>query len=197
MQKKIFFGSDTHFGHANIIRLCNRPFSNIYEHDETLISNYNKKVSDNDDYYFLGDFAYKCSRFKVEEILRRLNGKIHVILGNHDKSILDAIESGLLDDLLDNGKLEIYGLKSILEDRTLSISKTLYIDNQTIFMSHYQCSSYPHAFRNAIHLFGHQHYEVKSPYRKINVSVDATGFSPISYEEILQRLANSKSFQED
>lgn len=47
----IFFTSDLHLGHENCIRLCNRPFSSIEEMDETLIENWNYKVTGKDTVY--------------------------------------------------------------------------------------------------------------------------------------------------
>ncbi|MDO5358956.1 MAG: hypothetical protein Q4E80_06235 [Slackia faecicanis] len=55
----IYYISDTHFGHANIIRLSNRPFLDIAEMNAELIARWNAKVTDDDDVYMLGDFAYR------------------------------------------------------------------------------------------------------------------------------------------
>ena len=52
-----FFTSDTHFGHENIIKYCNRPFTSTEEMDKALISNWNKVVKPEDTVFHLGDFA--------------------------------------------------------------------------------------------------------------------------------------------
>ena len=70
----IFFTSDLHLGHENCIRLCNRPFSSIEEMDETLIENWNHKVTGKDTVYILGDLIYRSQK-PPEEYLRRLQGK--------------------------------------------------------------------------------------------------------------------------
>lgn len=67
----IFFTSDLHLGHENCIRLCNRPFSSIEEMDETLIENWNHKVTGKDTVYILGDLIYRSQK-PPEEYLRRL-----------------------------------------------------------------------------------------------------------------------------
>lgn len=82
----IFFISDTHFGHANIIRFCNRPFGTIEEMDEALVANWNGKVGGNDTVYFLGDLFFRASIDRVRDILGRLKGRKHLIIGNHDSS---------------------------------------------------------------------------------------------------------------
>ena len=76
-----FFTADTHFGHKNIINYCERPFSSVEEMDQTLITNWNMVVSECDVVYHLGDFVFGCP----ERIRKRLNGRIFLILGNHDK----------------------------------------------------------------------------------------------------------------
>lgn len=82
-----FFTSDTHFGHANIIRLCNRPFQNVEEMNEVLIENWNKVVSKDDTVFHLGDFAFGGSSV-WNSIIPRLNGHINLIIGNHDRKNL-------------------------------------------------------------------------------------------------------------
>ena len=55
----VYFTSDLHLGHENVIKLCNRPFDSIEEMDEALIHNWNRKVTNRDTVYVLGDLIYK------------------------------------------------------------------------------------------------------------------------------------------
>jgi calcineurin-like phosphoesterase family protein len=79
----VFFISDTHFGHENIIRMCRRPFGSVAEMDEALIARWNERVGAADTIYHLGDFCYR-NRCGADTYLRCLNGQIHLIAGNHD-----------------------------------------------------------------------------------------------------------------
>ena len=81
----IWFISDTHFGHANIIRYCNRPFASVQEMDETLVANWNAVVQPDDTVWHLGDFALVKGADVLEQYRSRLNGQINLILGNHDR----------------------------------------------------------------------------------------------------------------
>lgn len=78
-----FFTSDTHFNHANIIRFCNRPFKDVNQMNEVLIENWNRVISPGDTVFHFGDFCLGGS-LEWTNVLDRLNGKIHLILGNHD-----------------------------------------------------------------------------------------------------------------
>ncbi len=89
----IYFISDTHFGHRNIVRY--RPFNDIEEMDNTLINNWNSTVHENDEVYILGDFIYKSDKH-CSYYLRQLAGKKHLIVGNHDKKWM-ACGSNLSD----------------------------------------------------------------------------------------------------
>ncbi len=57
----VYFTADLHLGHNSIIQSCNRPFSSVEEMDETIIGNWNSRVSDVDEVYVLGDVAYKVT----------------------------------------------------------------------------------------------------------------------------------------
>lgn len=81
----IWFTSDMHFGHRNIMRFCNRPFDSVEEMDEALINNWNAIVEEGDIVFNLGDFAY-ASNSRWKEILERLKGTHYLVLGNHDIS---------------------------------------------------------------------------------------------------------------
>lgn len=80
---KLFIISDTHFGHENIIRYCNRPFSSVEEMDNAIIKNWNETVSNQDTIIHLGDFGLG-KKERIAEIISKLNGKKILIMGNHD-----------------------------------------------------------------------------------------------------------------
>ena len=80
--KNLFFISDLHFSHANIINLANRPFKDVLEMNKTLIENWNNTVSKSDTVFILGDFCFGQASV-WEKLLRQLNGNKVLILGNH------------------------------------------------------------------------------------------------------------------
>ena len=80
---KFFIISDTHFGHEQIIKYCGRPFKSTKEMDEMLIKNWNEVVSNNDTVLHLGDVGFGKKEY-VASIIKRLNGKKILIMGNHD-----------------------------------------------------------------------------------------------------------------
>lgn len=77
----VFFTSDTHFGHSNVIRYDKRPFRDVTEMNEALIKNWNRAVSPSDTVYHLGDVSILRPE-KTREILYSLNGKIFLIRGD-------------------------------------------------------------------------------------------------------------------
>ena len=82
--KDVFFTSDTHFGHANIIKYCSRPFDSVQEMNEVLIQNWNSVVKPGDKIYHLGDVFMGMSQDDFKRMWPRLNGKKRLIVGNHD-----------------------------------------------------------------------------------------------------------------
>jgi calcineurin-like phosphoesterase family protein len=79
-----FFTSDTHFGHANIIRYSNRPFKDVSHMNEVLIKNWNETVGPDDEVFHLGDVALGPWS-EWDNVLTRLNGFKVLVVGNHDR----------------------------------------------------------------------------------------------------------------
>src|SRR3954464_7923724 len=92
MSNNIWFVSDTHFGHANLVKGCSnwedlsecRNFDSLEEHNERLIENINKRVKEKDCLFHLGDWSFGGSE-NIYNFRKRLYCRnIHLILGNHD-----------------------------------------------------------------------------------------------------------------
>ncbi len=81
---KIFFTSDHHFDHANIIKYCHRPFDSVEHMNEEMVKRWNERISDEDLVFYLGDFSLSFAA--VQKYLPRLKGEKHLISGNHDKT---------------------------------------------------------------------------------------------------------------
>ena len=81
--EKIYFTSDTHFCHKNIISYAGRPFSSTEKMDKALIDNWNSVVPEDGIVFHLGDFCFSGST-QWKTIRKKLNGEIYLILGNHD-----------------------------------------------------------------------------------------------------------------
>lgn len=85
----IYFISDLHLGHGNIIHYCARPFasSNVKEMNSVLVSNWNNVVHELNLVYFLGNLSKSDRKNSTEFWLSKLNGNIHYIKGNHEKGV--------------------------------------------------------------------------------------------------------------
>ena len=75
---------DTHFFHENILKYNRPQFKSIEEMNETLIEQWNSIISKNDRVFHLGDFAFGQDLDAIEQIIKRLNGSVYLIIGNHD-----------------------------------------------------------------------------------------------------------------
>lgn len=178
----VFFTSDTHFGHLNILKFCNRPWDNIDKHDADLINNWNSVVGIDDTVFHLGDFC-KGGSDKWKSIRSQLNGHIYLIRGNHDKM------SQPMMDLFD-GVFQQLQLK---------------IDKRTVYLNHFPFLCFSHSDPKlyhdgyAINLFGHVHSSPKdlnAPEHsddgrlkylyptQYDVGVDNNEYYPISWEKV-------------
>ena len=154
----LFVISDTHFSHENIIKYCGRPFANAAEMDEVLVENWNATVKPGDHVYHLGDVALRKQQLGI---VKRLNGKRRLVLGNHDifeaKDYLAVFEKVMAIRVLDG-----------------------------IIFTHIPI--HPESmgrFRANIH--GHLH-EKTYPFPYLNVSVERTGYRPVALETLKQQI---------
>ena len=84
---KIFFTSDTHYNHKKIIEYSKRPFEGMKDMEDAMVERWNSVVSPDDLVWHLGDFAMGPDlREEVTRIRKRLNGRIYLCLGNHDRN---------------------------------------------------------------------------------------------------------------
>ena len=159
----LYFTSDTHFGHHNIIGFSKRPYANKEEMDEALIRNWNAVVEPDDIIYHLGDFAFG----RGLEILPMLNGEKHLIKGNHDKGgILKHPEWASVEDYAELPAYE--GL------------------HPKLILYHYPIQDWNHRFRGSLHLHGHVHGTLPLSTQRMDVGVDVWGYKPVSIVEIMQ-----------
>jgi calcineurin-like phosphoesterase family protein len=80
----LWLTSDTHFGHANIIRYCGRPFRTVDEMDAELVRRWNERVGAGDVVWVLGDVALGSIKRSLE-LVSTLHGELHLVSGNHDR----------------------------------------------------------------------------------------------------------------
>jgi calcineurin-like phosphoesterase family protein len=173
---RLFFTSDTHFGHKNIIKYTDRPFNNVKEMDEILINRWNEKVGENDLVFHLGDFALG-KEADCQRILERLNGHKVLIKGNHEKCVMSKSYNR---ELFDGGIYELLEIK--INDEEVSN------EFQDITLCHYTMKTWNKSHRGSWQLFGHVHGALDndpslSP-NQIDVGVDSHNFYPISYQEV-------------
>lgn len=175
-ENKVFFTSDTHFGHTRIIEFCNRPFGSTEEMNEAMIANWNSVVGPDDHVFHLGDFALGGAE-TWKEVLPRLNGHIHLILGNHD---------------LKNFR---QGYAEYFEEVTMQ--KYIQVNEKSVYLNHAPFLCYGGTYREepVWQFFGHVHsgprchgedsdrlqYLFGSQY---DVGVDNNEFKPVSFAEI-------------
>ena len=86
MEPLRYYISDLHFFHDKVIRLDKRSFESLEEMNEQMVLRWNRRVKKNDQVVILGDFIVGDVR-EANRILERLNGRLYLILGNHDEVV--------------------------------------------------------------------------------------------------------------
>lgn len=172
----IFFTSDTHFNHQKIL-LFRKQFSCLEEMNELMIQNWNSKVKRGDQVYHLGDVALGRP-IEAATILRRLNGEIFLVRGNHEKVAEHKSCRKRFAWIKDYHRVKV--------------------GEQKIYLLHYSMRTWNCMHHGSWHLFGHSHGNVKeNTGRSFDVGVDCHNFFPLAYEEVAQIMAKKSQVYVD
>ena len=178
-EQNIFFISDLHLGHNNILKFDKRPFADLQEMYVQLIKNWNSVVGDDDVVYNLGDLSFGKDELAIW-FMNSVKGKIHHVMGNHDK-MKDILKISRIEQVYE------YGTEIFVEDPdTLDRAGK----EQQIIMSHYPILSWNRAHHGSWHLHGHCHGSLlasNQEYYKRNVmdvGCNCIGYTPISYQQV-------------
>ena len=170
----IYFISDPHFDHTNIIEYCGRPFDTVEQMNDLIYTNWITTIKQDDIVYFLGDMSFGRNSRSAKWWLKHLTGRIVYIKGSHDKGIKGL--SGLPDNVIE-----------VTHAKIIKAKKTRFLLTHSPYLKDY----YNHINmdeRYDWHIHGHVH-NIKPlicrKTKKINVSVETTNYCPISMDEIL------------
>lgn len=160
-----FFTSDTHFNHQLIAQ--DRKFNSIEEHDNFIIDVWNKTVSKKDLVYHLGDFCFGGHHL-VRKIRAKLNGKIILILGNHDYTN------------------RLHNIKGIFSE--IHIIKEIKINKIPTILCHFAMRVWSKSHYNSWQLYGHSHGKLPPIGKQWDVGLDNNNLKLYSEEEIFNIL---------
>ncbi len=174
----IYFTADTHFGHANIIKMCERPFPDVETMNESMIAAWNERVRGNDTVYVVGDMFFRCP--DPESILKRLKGKKRLIVGNHDSTWMSKVDMGRY----------FLSVDSFLETSDGAHALTL---------CHYPMVTWKHTIRSYM-IHGHIHADTGADFwpllrcreNVLNAGVDVNGYRPVTFDELVE---NNRKFK--
>jgi len=168
-----WFTADCHFGHANIVKYCKRPYKTVQEMNEVLIVKWNSRVKEGDTVFHNGDFCFKNSSggkpgegmlYKSTHWSEKLNGNIIYVAGNHDKN--NSTKTLIHKVVIKYGHHYI----NIVHDPK-------HFDNR--FELNFVGHVHNHwKFRRVLNAWNDTYTDL------INVGVDVWDFQPISFEEI-------------
>ena len=169
---KKFYCADLHLDHQNILKF-GRPFNSVDEMNETLIANWNARVSYDDEVYVLGDFCFDRQGKKATNFFNRLNGKKYLIKGNHDHFV--------------RGKQFDPTVVEWIKDYA-----TIIDGDKVVVLFHYPIAVWDRQHYGSIHLYGHVHANTKDHHPLLfklgnayNVGVDVCDFEPKTLDELI------------
>ncbi len=144
----VFFMSDLHYGHKNIIDIDKRPFQDIEEMNTYIVEELKTKLRPTDILFDLGDLFWKSSNIKIcREVIDSIPTKnLYKVMGNHDpyKHYLDSLTNSLFDRFIQVG--DIFDIRIDYEGKEYEIA-----------LSHYPILDWNHMYSGGLHIYGHTH----------------------------------------
>lgn len=188
---RIFFTSDLHLGHFNIIRFCSRPFETVNEMNEKLINNWNQTVMPDDEIHCLGDFCFNWRAALA--FTTRLNGIKHLTLGNHDACHpRHGKKAKPIQSYLSAGWASVEISREIqTEIGTVLINHFPYYEDNPQFDQRFQ-ELRPRDTGMPL-ICGHIHEKWLQRDRMVNCGVDVWGYKPVTLQEIIALFPKNKS----
>lgn len=177
----IYYTSDLHLGHANVIHHCNRPFETVDDMDVALIANWNKRIQAEDTVYIVGDLFFR-NKLAAGDYLKKLNGNKILIVGNHDHTWMSQVN-------LDRAFASVVNLMTIKDGET------------SVVLCHYPMLSWRGSSRGSLMVHGHIHNNTNADYwpylqshtNILNAGVDVNNYMPVTLDELI---ANNAHFKE-
>lgn len=161
----IWFTADTHFGHRNIVEYSRRPWPDVDAMNLGLVERWNARVQPRDEVWHLGDVSLR--RTAALAWVPKLNGRIHLVLGNHDD--------------MGSGVVDLFA--------SVQQVKYLRAEGHRFYLSHYAHRTWPNSLHGSFHLYGHSHGDLPGLGRSMDVGVDCNGYAPISIAEVVTKLS--------
>ena len=165
----IWFTSDLHIGHTNIIKYCNRPFGSVAEMNTALVSRWNERVVDSDTVYVVGD-VFLGKPADSAPIVASLRGRKILVRGNHDRSARVMTEMGF-------------------EDVCNQMAMTL-ADGFNVLLHHEPLPGNRLTEWDAL-IHGHRHSPPRWDGKSLNVCVDLWDYTPISEIDVCGIISGS------
>jgi calcineurin-like phosphoesterase family protein len=183
----VFFTSDQHFGHENIIKYCHRPFGSVDDMDDEMVECWNLVVKPTDTVYHLGDFTL-LGKDAAASYFRRLNGTINVLRNgwHHDKRWLPAYP-----DITTSVCHSRQGIPVTIADPLIVLEFPEYGDGKypkPIVLCHYPIAEWDRKHYGAWHLHGHSHGNHQGEGLIWDIGVDNTRFYPVSLERVAREM---------
>lgn len=175
----IYYTADLHFGHEANLGKSARPFLTVDDMEVILVNNWNRAVKPEDTVYIIGDFISR-SRRSPAHYLEQLNGKKHLVIGNHDGPWMKSCNL--------HKYFESVGSWAETRDR-----------GKRVVMCHFPMVEWWGSKRGSILVYGHVHNRKENPTYQIlrslkhayNAGVDINDFTPVTMDQLI---ANHKKF---